>query len=108
MEVPEPGLNLSLSYNLHCSCGNAGFFNPLHQAGDQTGASAATRAAAVGYLAHSTTVRTPGISSFEEAETASRFPPARRDLYLQKGLLWRGRDPRSNGGGVKCRGVCQC
>ena len=28
------GLNLSHSYNLHHSCGNAGSFNLLHQAGD--------------------------------------------------------------------------
>ena len=44
------GLNLSHSCDLHHKCSNAGSINPLHQAGDQTHTSAATWAAAVGFL----------------------------------------------------------
>ena len=48
-EVLGQGLNSSRS------CGDTGSFNPLHQAGNQTWASAATRAAAVGSLTQCTT-----------------------------------------------------
>ena len=55
MEVPEPGLNLSHS------CNNDGSFNPLHQVGDWTHASAATRAAAIGFLTYHAIVGTPDL-----------------------------------------------
>ena len=58
------GLNPSHSYNLHCSCGSAGSFNPLHQAGDQTHTSTGNRTAAVMFLTHCTTVGTPRLSVF--------------------------------------------
>ena len=32
-KFPGQRLNLSCSCNLCCTCGNTGFFNPLHQAG---------------------------------------------------------------------------
>ena len=52
-------LNPSHSCNLCCNCSSAGFFNPLHQAGDQTHASPVTCATAVRFLTHCATVRTP-------------------------------------------------
>ena len=53
------GFNLSHSCDLCHSCGNAGSFNPLHQAGDRTQAYAAARVTAVGFLTHCTTLGTP-------------------------------------------------
>ena len=41
-KFPGQGLNLSCSFDLLLSCGNAGCFNPLHQAGYWTCASAVT------------------------------------------------------------------
>ena len=53
------GLNLSHNGELHCRCGNTGSFNLLCQVRDWTQISAATRAAAVGFLTHSARVGTP-------------------------------------------------
>ena len=52
------GLNLRHSSDLHCSYGNAGFFNPLSWARDQTHASTETWAAVVRFLTHYARVRT--------------------------------------------------
>ena len=59
MEVPEPGIKSRL-HRLQKHC-----FSLTHciQAGDQTRASAATQAAAAGFLTHSTTVGTHKDSS---------------------------------------------
>ena len=61
MEVPgleiEPEVHLWLTLQLCCS--SAGSFNPLCQAGDQTSASTATQATAVGVLIHGTMVEAP-------------------------------------------------
>ena len=46
------GLSLTCSCDLWCSCGNAGSFNPLHQAGDGTCTSAVTWAIGVKFLTH--------------------------------------------------------
>ena len=40
--------DLRLSHDLHHSYSNAGSFNPLHQAGDQTHAFTVTRTTAIG------------------------------------------------------------
>ena len=64
MEVPGPETEseLQLQSNLHCRCGNAGFFDPMLQAEDQIHASSAeTQAAAVIFLAHCTTAGTPEV-----------------------------------------------
>ena len=55
---PGQELNLSHSYDLHHSCGNAGSFNPLYWAGDRTQASVATQGAAVRFLIHYATAGT--------------------------------------------------
>ena len=55
MDVPGPGIESDLHHN----CGNTRSFNPLHWVGDQTLTSAATWAAAVGFLTHCTTTGTP-------------------------------------------------
>ena len=52
-------LNLNQSCDLRHSCGNAKSFNSLHQTGDQTPTSTATRATAVGFLTHCATSGTP-------------------------------------------------
>ena len=52
------GLNLSHSGNPCCSFSNTGSFNPLWRARDRTRASAANRAAALGFLTHCTIVGT--------------------------------------------------
>ena len=49
MKFLGQGLNLSHKCNFCCSCSNAGSFNPLHRAGDQT------QAAVVGFLTHCAT-----------------------------------------------------
>ena len=46
------------------SCGNAKFFNPLHQAGNRTRASAVTWIAAVWFLTHCATAGTPHTEYF--------------------------------------------
>ena len=56
MEVPGQGLDPSCSSDLCHSWVNARSFKLLHWAGDQT--SAATRATAIGFLTHCTTVGT--------------------------------------------------
>ena len=66
-KFPGQGLNPSLSCDLRHSCGKAGFFNPLHQAGDRTHMSSLTRAAAVRSLTHFATVGTHSSCFFEEA-----------------------------------------
>ena len=58
-KFPGQGLNPSHSCDLCCSCSNARYFNPLHWAGDQTSASIATQATAVGFLLHGATAGTP-------------------------------------------------
>ena len=50
-----------LGQDLILSCNNAGSFNLLRQARDQTCASKATRTAAVGFLTHWATVETPKV-----------------------------------------------
>ena len=45
--------------NLSCSCGNAGSFNPLRWAGDQTFTAIVIQATAVEFLTHCATVGTP-------------------------------------------------
>ena len=47
------------------SCGNAGFFNPLHWARDGSCAPAATWATAVGFLTHCATAGAPAFDYFE-------------------------------------------
>ena len=62
MEVPRPGIkpySLGYSCDLHHSCANAGSFNSLHQARDQTHASAVTQAIAIRLLTHCSTSGTP-------------------------------------------------
>ena len=61
-KFPGQGLNL-LSCNLHCSCGNAEPFNPLHHAEDQTHTFAVTQTTAVGLSTHCATVATTQLSS---------------------------------------------
>ena len=58
-KFPSQGLTLSSSCNIHCSCGNAGFFNPLCQAKDQTHTSTVTQAVVVRFLTHCTVAKTP-------------------------------------------------
>ena len=58
-KFPGQGLNPSHSCDLCCSCSNARYFNPLHWDGDQTSASIATQATAVGFLLHGATAGTP-------------------------------------------------
>ena len=58
-KFPGQRLNPSCSCNLHRSCDNIGFFNPLFQARDQTCTSAAIWAAEVRFFAHGVGERTP-------------------------------------------------
>lgn len=53
------GMNLSHSCDLNHTCGKVRCFKPLHQAGDQTRASAVIQHTAVGFLTQCTTARTP-------------------------------------------------
>ena len=61
MEVPGPGIESEpqLYCDLSCSYSSARSFNSLHQAGDQTGTSAATSPAAVGFFTLDAMVGTP-------------------------------------------------
>ena len=59
MEIPGQGLNLSLSCDLHCSCGYARSFNPLHWTWDGACNSTVAPAAAVRLLTHCATAGTP-------------------------------------------------
>ena len=56
---PGQRLNLSSSWELCCSSSNARSFNPLHQARDQTHASAVTQTTAVRFLTQCAIVGTP-------------------------------------------------
>ena len=53
------GLNLSCSWDLRHSCGDAGSFNSPYQTGDWTRTSAETWAAALGFLTHCAIAETP-------------------------------------------------
>ena len=57
------GLNPSHSCDLCHRGGNAGSFNPLRGARNQTYGSAGTQTAAVGFLTYSTTAGTPALMS---------------------------------------------
>ena len=52
MKFLGQGLNSSHSCDLRCNCTNAGSFNPLCWARDQTCTSVETQAAAMGFLTH--------------------------------------------------------
>ena len=56
---PGLGLNLSFNWALCYSCGNMGYFSPMHWAGVQTYTSAEAQATAVRFLTYCSTVRTP-------------------------------------------------
>ena len=70
-KFPGQGLNPSHSCKLSHSCCNAGSFNTLPWAGDQTYTSTVTRATTVGFLSHWTMVGTPFCTNFE----IMWFPP---------------------------------
>ena len=60
-KFPGQGVNASHSCDLHPSYSNARFFNPLHQAQDQTHVFAATWAVATKFLTHRAIAGTPQI-----------------------------------------------
>ena len=83
------GLNLSCCFGLRCSCGSAGSFNSLCQAGDWTCASTVAQGTAVRFLTHWATAGTPDFRvnrcsvfcHFMAAPVAYRVSQARRQIW---------------------------
>ena len=71
---------LGQGLNLSPSCGNSRSFNPLCWAKNQTHASAVTRAAAIGFLTHCATTRTP-CALFHSGCTSSGYTDTTQWLY---------------------------
>ena len=62
MEIPGPGIESELPLRPASGCGNAGSFNPLRQAWDQTRDSSMNPVVTVGSLTHCATAGTPKIA----------------------------------------------
>ena len=85
MDVLEPGIESEMQLPPSCSCGNAGSFDPLRQAGDGTHASGVTGATAVGFLTHCTTVGTPCLSFYTRGKSMFSFKVMKPEIETIEG-----------------------
>ena len=82
MEVPEPGTESEMQLQPTPQLWQCQILNPLYRTGDQTLASAATLATAVGFLTHRTMAGTPPSYTFENHHTKKKKKKERKSSYI--------------------------